>query len=827
MENTQYKGFAYTKGNNKPTVLFGETRDDILKKLNVYNAARTQEYKFSTCSIGSLDAGTDKYTDYHKYEVATGKELPKIYLEIPPLKKEEFQKVTADLKAAGASFDPNKKQWYYTSDQAGTTADFRKFYDICNQFSEQKTIDPQSIYDTEKDQEETAAGKWDFQIEGVEVQYAVKLGNKTVIIPESEINMWDVKGSKDEFLNRLNDRAVERTMLQPQPQITDEQIPEDPEQLVRESEYTISASRDAHDNRCTIWYNDGREPIELRGDAYGLSFPGMSSEEVADFVSGYLKYMEQPERIRTEYAEGDEIDCYVPLRLNVDPNQPVYVENVSHVVGHIRDVKTLFNTDAKIYEILQEGNVRTIRSDEIYAPDQARVLLRAAADELTGVQFDLLADRNLSAAQMEEIRFGFKDGLTAEQVALYANPEMTPAEMDMCRIGLTNGLGYAEISRLLKETKELSWTDSRNRLNEAVKDHREIEPEPEAPEQISAESTMHDEGSIRVENYAVTVPVENGRRVIDQEAVGELVSCVTEHGIDTGSLSFDLKNCIFRGVTFQDSPAHADLFKNTDFSGSEFHQCRIRADMRGSSFQDTIFTDTSFKAGLSQCDFSRSQITNCRFQDSTMLEVNFSEAAMKETGFYACEMENNDFYKTKMDAVKISESCGVIDSKHFDTISAENMTERTLWQLSGVSKVTYEHKEELQKFFRQEQEDNLDPENEDWRLELSRDERELVDKWEKQQYGDKAHGGKQPEVSYERELCKEITKHGYKPTGKLISNFRKLDMWTGHAITMIQICCAYKNGCAGMDPEQKDAIEQIVQECKQQELARMAAVPEV
>lgn len=782
MENTQYKGFAYTKGNNtKPTILFGETRDDILKKLNAYNTARTQEYKFQTCNIGSrsLDAGTDKYTDYHRYEVATGKDITSIYLEIPPLKKEEFQKVTADLKEAGARFNPNKKQWYITSDQ-----ELQKFQDICNQFSEPETAAYwQDLHDeVEKSMEEQTAGpKYDFQIDGLEIQYAVRLQNQqTVIIPESEINMWNIKGSIDDFFNRLNDRAVEHTVLQPQTQISEEQIPADPEQLARESEYTISASRDAGDNRCTIWYNDGREPIELRGDAYGLSFPGMSSEEVADFVSGYLKYMEQPERIRTEYAEGDEIDCYVPLRLNVDPNQPVYVENVSHVVGHIRDVKTLFNTDAKIYEILQEGNVRTIRSDEIYAPDQARVLLRAAADELTGVQFDLLADRNLSAAQMEEIRFGFKDGLTAEQVALYANPEMTPAEMDMCRIGLTNGLGYAEISRLLKETKELSWTDSRNRLNEAVKDHRDMEvARTAAPEQENVVSET-------IEFYGVPLPVENGKKVISQDSF-ELI-CNAADGMEF----LYLENCIFKGVNFQDLSYRPDFFKNAYFPGSEFHQCRLRADMRGSSFQDTIFTDTSFKAAvLNQCDFSRSQITNCRLENVDLIEVNFSEASIDKTGFYGCAIENSDFYKTRMNVVGVYESCGVIDSKHFDTISAENMTERTLWRLSGVSKVTYERKEELQQFFRQEQEDNLNPENENWRLELSRDERELVDTWEKQQiverfmegpdladillekqrrqesyrerYGDKASGGKQSVVKLLHEKKDHVAASASKP----------------------------------------------------------------
>lgn len=208
-------------------------------------------------------------------------------------------------------------------------------------------------------------------------------------------------------------------------------------------------------------------------------------------------------------------------------------------------------------------------------------------------------------------------------------------------------------------------------------------------------------------------------------------------------------------------------------------------------------------------NFSKAAIRETGFYDCEMIGTNFSEATIKQTDFHACDMEFNNFYKTQMDAVTVSESCSVSDSKHFDTISAENMTERTLWQLSGVSEVTYERKEELQKFFRQEQEDNLDPENADWRLELSRDERELVDVWEKQQ----------TQVS---DPVEEIMKSGYKPTEKLISNIRKLDALTGKANTMKEIYHAYKDGCAGMNQEQKDAIVQIAQECKQQELARIA-----
>lgn len=76
------------------------------------------------------------------------------------------------------------------------------------------------------------------------------------------------------------------------------------------------------------------------------------------------------------------------------------------------------------------------------------------------------------------------------------------------------------------------------------------------------------------------------------------------------------------------------------------------------------------------------------------------------------------------------------------------------------------------------------------------------------------------------EIVKDIRSAGFQATKSLIRNIRKLDLLTRKTNTMKDICRAYKSGCAGMDQEQKNTIGQIAEECKQQELARMAP-PEV
>lgn len=757
MENNQYKGFAYTNSSNKPTIVYGTSAEDILTKLSAYNIARTENDKFRTCNIGELNVDTGKYGEYHKYDVATGKDISSIYLQIPRLNKTEFQKVVADLKAAGARYNPNKKAWYITVDQ-----DKREFDRICSQFSEEPgktTVEPTVEGPDDENRPE-------FVIEGFEIQYAVKVQNRTVIIPESvDLNLIKAAVPVDDFLNRLNEKAVEQL----------QQLSDNPERIAGESEYSISVSREAEDNHCMVWFNDGREPLSLSGDEYGIHFPSMGQSEVADFVAGYLRQQEHPElNMQTEYHAGDRIDCYVPLRLQDNAaiaDQPLYVENVRHVAGTVQAVQ-MQRDGSKEYIVLDDrGDEQTVFSDEIYTPDQARVLLRAASDELTGVQFDLLADKRLSAAQMEEIRFGYKDGLRVEQVALYANPEMSTAEMDLCRIALTNGLGYAEINDLLKETKELSWTDSRNRLNEVIKEHKGMEKE--SRQKVSEQAHVEETGESHPERqeqkaeqtpekaetgdfYGIEVPLEDGRRVIPQDVIDKLIA-----GTEFPELPdhLDLTNCIFRNITFTRFGYHSSTFANADFSNSRFYGCTFdNMDLCGSNFQGTGFVDTDFNGAiLNQCNFHKAIIADSRFLEADVVEVDFSEASLMYTAFEGCAMERNNFLVTRMDAVDVDAECSIAaNQQYLETVTytvegaaqedAEKVRDKVMWRLSG-SEVSYERKEELSHLLENE---SNDPDTQEWREELTYEEFELVDSWTKAKEYSKAMDGMRQQTGREQ-----------------------------------------------------------------------------
>ena len=98
--NLLCKGFANVPGKDKPYILYGESPEAIIKRLQSFNEARPENDRFSNCNIGWRESD-GKYAGYHKYEVATGKDISSIYLSIPPMKKEEFNKTVEYLKENG------------------------------------------------------------------------------------------------------------------------------------------------------------------------------------------------------------------------------------------------------------------------------------------------------------------------------------------------------------------------------------------------------------------------------------------------------------------------------------------------------------------------------------------------------------------------------------------------------------------------------------------------------------------------------------------------------------------------------------------------------
>lgn len=117
-EKAPYQGIAYPKkeGKDKPetVVVFGKSEKDVISQIRVKNLSYPENGKMPSCYIRKLNPENEKYEDPQKYDLETGKNITAIYLKLPNLKYADFVKLTRELKAKGAQYNPIKKMLYIT-----------------------------------------------------------------------------------------------------------------------------------------------------------------------------------------------------------------------------------------------------------------------------------------------------------------------------------------------------------------------------------------------------------------------------------------------------------------------------------------------------------------------------------------------------------------------------------------------------------------------------------------------------------------------------------------------------------------------------------------
>lgn len=181
-----YIGYAYRDNAEKPQLMFGSSPDEILQKLGEWNQSRPQESKYKTCNIGIYDTKSDKYQNFERYNIETGKSMKKIYLQIPKnIDKEKFKETITTFKENGAKFDVEKKQWYITD---GMQEKFKDYLSDTSEAAESKKLLVEVREDLQKFEEEHPPLVALQNSKSLGRQYVVEMTNGvTVQIDESQI----------------------------------------------------------------------------------------------------------------------------------------------------------------------------------------------------------------------------------------------------------------------------------------------------------------------------------------------------------------------------------------------------------------------------------------------------------------------------------------------------------------------------------------------------------------------------------------------------------------------------------------------------------------
>lgn len=185
----------------------------------------------------------------------------------------------------------------------------------------------------------------------------------------------------------------------------------------KERSYTIESGREYYDNRVMVTI-DGLKPVQIYGDDYDVHFPSMSVEETRAIIDKYVL-----PGLHQERGVASEIEY----------------------------------------------------NGKIYNPLQYNVLQIAEQQHFTKEQMSMLERPELTADRMNEVRFAIRDGLTKEQIEQFADPAHEQWQMDICRVGMQNGFTYKELAPLL-ETKDYqpeNWGDRRERLQKMIRERQQ------------------------------------------------------------------------------------------------------------------------------------------------------------------------------------------------------------------------------------------------------------------------------------------------------------------------------------------------------------------
>lgn len=474
-------GFAYTKNAEKPQVMYGDSKEEILDKLQEWNKTRSKDFTYDTCNIGTYNPAADKYENYQKFDVHTRQNISKIYLQVPErLRKEDFQNMLNFFKENGAKFNSYKKAWYI---EPGQEEIFKDYLPWKQEPEKSVSMQPKAPEAEQKKEQsvEAAPGNSGIQIKGFEMDgiygttymanYTYNGKDMQSAVQEQGDDYYITTGSKHagDWM-RHNFTPEERQAYE----------------AFQSVRYAALDSISGLDKQYVIELKNGKslkisesEMLQKAGVAKAEELTGIKMMDAIEKT--VMERMQMPQKPGASEA-GDTGQKMPKEELQIGDQVTLRVPEYEKVNGfdNICGMKTLQGELKEItsdkYTIQgKDGQVVKVAVEEVYNDRQAEIMNRALK-QLTPEEIDMVGQPSLSAAQMEQVFNGLQDGLGAEMVALYASPSIESWQMDIYRYGMGNGISFYNIKDVVQGNamKPAGWEDSRNMVDRMVKAQRNL-----------------------------------------------------------------------------------------------------------------------------------------------------------------------------------------------------------------------------------------------------------------------------------------------------------------------------------------------------------------
>lgn len=439
---------------------------------------------FEILDVDSNSAFNQKTAKMFAAEIKEGLWLKtRINLKLPGMSRDAFKELTKQLKANGAKFDVDSKQWYIMPNN-GNIEFFRQYLSEPKQ--EQKDAAGKKA-DTSREKD-IAPEQLGLDGKVTYRAYAYMRGNDQKPKPVYGKSPEEIVAKLQTWNNGRTDTMKLRTCYI-------QKLNSDTNKFENVGKWDLLSGKDITPIYLTLPHFDNRSEFnqvvaELKagGAKYNHAKKAfyITKQDDLNIFAAYLPLAGAQNEVRDNGSKTERNFTIEPGREYYDNRVQVTIEGMKpvQIYGDDYDVHFPSMSADETRDIIEKYVLPELQNShpekelpsemeyhgKMYDPLQYDVLKLAERQKFTQEQMNLLERPELSSDRMNEIRFAIRDGLSAEQIAQFATPAYEQWQMDLCRIGLQHGFTIQDMQTLINPEGYTpdKWGERRNYLQKMV-----------------------------------------------------------------------------------------------------------------------------------------------------------------------------------------------------------------------------------------------------------------------------------------------------------------------------------------------------------------------